>query len=68
MATPQKIKIAARLRPLIQGEIDDDSVKVIHPSDNTTGSSSSTLSGTSFISVANPRDPTQVFKFPLVFF
>ncbi|KAF8813107.1 kinesin-like protein [Phlegmacium glaucopus] len=64
MATSQKIKIAARLRPLIQGEIDDDSVKVIHPSDNTSGSSSSTSSSPSFISVANPRDPSQIFKFP----
>jgi len=64
MATLQKIKIAARLRPLIQGEIDDGSVKVIHPSDNTKGSSHSTSSSQSFISVANPRDPNQVFKFP----
>ena len=64
MATSQKIKIAARLRPLIQGEIDNDSVKVIHPSDNTKGSSHSASSSQSFISVSNPRDPNQVFKFP----
>ncbi|KAF8155490.1 P-loop containing nucleoside triphosphate hydrolase protein [Crassisporium funariophilum] len=58
-----KVKIAARLRPKIQGELDDDSVKIIHASDNTGGSSSSSPSG-SFISVANPRDTSQIFKFP----
>ncbi|KDR80423.1 hypothetical protein GALMADRAFT_242858, partial [Galerina marginata CBS 339.88] len=63
MATIHKVKIAARLRPKIEGELDDDSVKVIHPSNNSGGSSSST-SGGSFISVANPRDPSQIFKFP----
>jgi len=61
-----KVKIAARLRPTLQGELDDESVKIIHPSDNTGGSSSS-ASGGSFITVPNPRDPTQIFKFPSVF-
>ncbi|KAF9553564.1 kinesin-domain-containing protein [Agrocybe pediades] len=60
MATSLKVKIAARLRPRIEGEIDDDSVKVVHSGDNTGGSSHS---GT-FITVANPRDPSQIFKFP----
>ncbi|KJA21430.1 hypothetical protein HYPSUDRAFT_42080 [Hypholoma sublateritium FD-334 SS-4] len=58
-----KVRIAARLRPRIDGELDDESVKIIHPS-NTTGSSSSSTTGSSFITVANPRDPTQIFKFP----
>ncbi|KAF5310938.1 hypothetical protein D9619_008254 [Psilocybe cf. subviscida] len=54
------VKIAARLRPRLDGELDDDSVKIVHSSNNTGGSSS----GSSFISVANPRDPSQIFKFP----
>lgn len=65
MAT-HKVKIAARLRPKIESEIDDDSVKIVHPSNDSGGSSSST-SGGSFITVANPRDPTQIFKFPYVY-
>ena len=64
MAT-HKVKIAARLRPRLESEIDDDSVKIVHPSNDSGGSSSST-SGGSFITVANPRDPTQIFKFPCV--
>lgn len=63
MAT-HKVKIAARLRPKIQGELDDDSVQIHHPTDNTGGSSSSLALGVSYISVTNPRDPSQVFKFP----
>ncbi|GLB45200.1 putative TRAFAC class myosin-kinesin ATPase superfamily, kinesin family protein [Lyophyllum shimeji] len=55
MAT-HKIKIAARLRPRLNGELDDESVKVIRASDENGGSS--------VISVTNPRDPSQVFKFP----
>ncbi|KIM37196.1 hypothetical protein M413DRAFT_279239 [Hebeloma cylindrosporum] len=62
MAT-HKVKIAARLRPRLESEIDDDSVKIVHPSNDSGGSSSSTAGG-SFITVANPRDPTQIFKFP----
>ncbi|KAF5375666.1 hypothetical protein D9615_009354 [Tricholomella constricta] len=61
MATA-KIKIAARLRPRLSGELDDESVKVILASDETGGSSSS--GSGSVISVTNPRDPSQVFKFP----
>ncbi|THH14574.1 hypothetical protein EW146_g5770 [Bondarzewia mesenterica] len=49
-----KIKIAARLRPRIKGELDDNGVRVVHAED---GSSSS-------ICVTNPRDLSQVFKFP----
>jgi len=60
MAT-SKIKIAARLRPRLPAEIDDDAVQVCHAWDE--ASSSSSGSG-SHISVPNPRDPTQVFKFP----
>ncbi|PPQ86673.1 hypothetical protein CVT25_006748 [Psilocybe cyanescens] len=63
MATSHKVKIAARLRPRLDGELDDDSVKIVHQSNNSGGSSISTGGG-SFISVANPRDPTQLFKFP----
>ena len=58
-----KVRIAARLRPRIDGELDDESVKIIHPL-NTTGGSSSSTAGSSFITVANPRDPSQIFKFP----
>ena len=60
MATA-KIKIAARLRPKIPGEMDDDSVKVCHDWD---GVGTSSSGGGSFISVTNPRDTSQVFKFP----
>ncbi|KAG6810212.1 hypothetical protein H0H92_012858 [Tricholoma furcatifolium] len=51
MATA-RIKIVARLRPRIVGEIDDQSVQVLREASG------------SMISVTNPRDPTQVFKFP----
>ncbi|KAF8961771.1 kinesin-like protein, partial [Flammula alnicola] len=47
----------------LDGELDDDSVKIVHASNDTGGSSSSTNGG-SFITVANPRDLTQIFKFP----
>ena len=53
MASAYKIKIAARLRPPIPGELVDEGVQVEHRDD-----------GTSCISVPNPRDTTQVFKFP----
>ncbi|KAH7919038.1 kinesin-domain-containing protein [Leucogyrophana mollusca] len=49
-----KIKIAARLRPRIHDEIDDDGVSITHSNDGRP----------SQISVANPRDPTQIFNFP----
>ena len=57
MASTQKVRIAARLRPRIEGEIDDESVQVIRSEDG----------GMSYMTVPNPRDPTQVFKFPYVF-
>ena len=60
MATA-KIKIAARLRPMLPGEMDDDSVKVCHDWD---GAGTSSSGGGSFMSVTNPRDTSQVFKFP----
>ncbi|KAG6857066.1 hypothetical protein H0H87_010031 [Tephrocybe sp. NHM501043] len=52
--TSAKIKIAARLRPRLEREIDDESVQVIH--NETSGS---------IISVVNPRDPTQAQKLPV---
>lgn len=51
-----KIRIAARLRPRIQGEIEDDTVAV----QNDEGSSS--------VTVIHPRDHSQRFKFPQVLF
>ncbi|EKM57950.1 uncharacterized protein PHACADRAFT_193079 [Phanerochaete carnosa HHB-10118-sp] len=54
MATTYKIKIAARLRPPIPGELVDDGVQVERRDD-----------GTSCVSVPNPRDLTQIFKFPI---
>ncbi|THG95584.1 hypothetical protein EW026_g6088 [Hermanssonia centrifuga] len=54
MAHAYKVKIAARLRPPIYGEINDDGVQVVHNDDDI-----------SFISVPNPRDASQIFKFPL---
>ncbi|KAI5118492.1 hypothetical protein M0805_003523 [Coniferiporia weirii] len=47
-----KIRIAARLRPLLSGEISDDAVGV------QSGDSGS------FITVVHPRDSSQHFKFP----
>ena len=61
----QKIKIISRLRPRIQGELDDNSVKIVHALDDTGDSSASTKGG-SFVTVPNPRDTTQIFKFPSV--
>lgn len=52
-----KVRIAARLRPRIEGEVDDQAIQV-HRSED---------AGLSHITVPNPRDPTQVFKFPYVF-
>ncbi|KAI0067006.1 kinesin-domain-containing protein [Artomyces pyxidatus] len=53
MASAHKVRIAARLRPPIAGELNDDGVRIV-PSDD----------GLSAICVTNPRDPSQVFKFP----
>ena len=60
-----KVKIIARLRPKIHGELDDDSVKIIHTSDN---NGDRLAASGSFVTVPNPRDPTQIFKFPLAYF
>jgi len=65
MASAHKVKIAARLRPRLNGELDDESVKVYLGSEDT-GESSSVMGSGRFISVTNPRDPSQVFKFPCV--
>lgn len=54
-----KIKIAARLRPLLPGEIPDEDTSVQDASDDSTDSTKGT-----YISVVNPRDVTQIFKFP----
>ncbi|KAF9448144.1 kinesin-domain-containing protein [Macrolepiota fuliginosa MF-IS2] len=53
------IKIAARLRPALAGEIIDENIVVHHASDDSSGSTKC-----SYVSVVNPRDITQVFKFP----
>ncbi|KAJ6583010.1 kinesin-like protein [Mycena vulgaris] len=76
MAATAKVKIAARLRPRLPGEPLDDAVRIVHGDSsststsipntsgpNTSAGSASTTSGT-FISVANPRDPSQIFRFP----
>ena len=51
--TSHKIKIAARLRPRLDTELDDGGVQIIH-----------TPGGPSCINVPNPRDLSQVFNFP----
>ncbi|KAH0826644.1 P-loop containing nucleoside triphosphate hydrolase protein [Lanmaoa asiatica] len=48
-----KIKIAARLRPRLEMELDDEGIQITH-----------TSGGPSCISVPNPRDLSQVFNFP----
>ncbi|KAJ7112763.1 kinesin-like protein [Mycena crocata] len=76
MATSAKVRIAARLRPRLPGEAHDDAVRVCHGeedascgainvngSGNTSGNSSGG-SGFTGIAVANPRDASQVFRFP----
>ncbi len=50
-----RVRIAARLRPAIPGEPHDNAIRVIH---SDAGSA---------ISVDNPRDPSQTFKYPSVF-
>lgn len=50
-----KVKIAARLRPAILGELDDNGV-LINTDDD----------AKSYICVSNPRDLSQQFKYPLV--
>jgi len=56
-----RIKIAARLRPPLPGEITDHDIVVHHSSDESIDS----VDG-SYISVANPRDASQIFKFAYV--
>ncbi|KAF8552102.1 kinesin-domain-containing protein [Imleria badia] len=51
--TSHKIKIAARLRPRLENELDDEGIQISH-----------TPGGPSCISVPNPRDISQVFNFP----
>src|SRR5258708_39018632 len=63
----QRIKIISRLRPRIKGELDDNSVKIVHELDDS-GESFATTKGGSFVTVPNPRDAIQIFKFPLVSF
>ncbi|KAI0031864.1 P-loop containing nucleoside triphosphate hydrolase protein [Vararia minispora EC-137] len=48
-----KVKIAARLRPPIPGEIDDDGVRIEVRDE-----------GTPFVCVTNPRDASENFKYP----
>lgn len=50
-----KIKIAARVRPRLEHEIDDEGIQVTH-----------TSGAPSCISVPNPRDVSQIFNFPYV--
>ncbi|KAF7763860.1 hypothetical protein Agabi119p4_8397 [Agaricus bisporus var. burnettii] len=54
------IKIAARLRPALPGEITDDNISIQLASNESTDSAMKS----SHISVLNPRDITQIFKFP----
>ncbi|KIJ61547.1 hypothetical protein HYDPIDRAFT_96250 [Hydnomerulius pinastri MD-312] len=49
-----KIKIAARLRPRLENELDDEGITIAR-----------SPGGPSCISVPNPRDTSQVFNFPL---
>jgi kinesin family protein 22 len=53
MASGQRVKIVARLRPPILGELSDDGIRIITTDD-----------GFPAICVNNPRDHSQVFKFP----
>ncbi|KAK0489541.1 kinesin-like protein [Armillaria luteobubalina] len=63
MANGQKIRIAARLRPRLNGEVDDDAIKVFHSLDDT-GASSNSATTQSFVTVPNPSNAAQIFKFP----
>ncbi|KAG1805308.1 P-loop containing nucleoside triphosphate hydrolase protein [Suillus subaureus] len=55
MSGTHKIKIAARLRPRIEHEIDDQGIQITHDEEG---------EGPSWICVPNPRDVTQIFRFP----
>ncbi|PBK94856.1 kinesin-domain-containing protein [Armillaria gallica] len=63
MANGQKIRIAARLRPRLNGEVDDDAIKICHSLDDT-GASSNSATSQCFITVPNPANAAQIFKFP----
>ncbi|EIM88681.1 kinesin-domain-containing protein [Stereum hirsutum FP-91666 SS1] len=52
-----KVKIAARLRPRLKGELQDEGVWIERSDDTSAGAASS-------ICVTNPRDAHQVFRFP----
>ncbi|KAI6127555.1 kinesin-domain-containing protein [Pisolithus thermaeus] len=54
MTTTHRIKIAARVRPRLEHEIDDEGIQVSH-----------TPGSLSCINVPNPRDLSQIFNFPL---
>lgn len=54
MTTAHRIKIAARVRPRLEHEIDDEGIQVSH-----------TPGSLSCINVPNPRDLSQIFNFPL---
>jgi kinesin family protein 22 len=58
-----KIAIAARLRPRLPSEQADDAIQVFQDRDD----DDATSTGGAHIAVTNPRDPSQVFKFPYVF-
>lgn len=51
--TSHRIKIAARVRPRLENELDDEGIQITHTPD-----------GPSHINVPNPRDLSQVFNFP----
>ncbi len=55
MANIQRVKIVARLRPPIPGELSDQGIRIITPDDD---------NDCPAICVNNPRDQSQVFKFP----
>jgi kinesin family protein 22 len=55
-----KIAIAARLRPRLPSEQADDAIQVFQDRDDDDA-------GGAHIAVTNPRDSSQVFKFPYVF-
>ncbi|KAF7305126.1 Kinesin-like protein [Mycena kentingensis (nom. inval.)] len=63
-----KIKVVARLRPKLPNEPADDGIRVCHaddPADTSanasTGSNNGPFTG---VAVNNPRDPSQIFRFP----
>jgi len=53
MAGVQSVKIVARLRPPIPGELSDNGIRIISTDDDLPA-----------ICVNNPRDHSQIFKFP----